>query len=403
VTGSGATPRLAVAVTLAALALGSCAYLARSSVGPPPGNAQAVAASRAPSISAHGRWVAFESAADNLVPNDTNGVSDVFVHDNVSGVTERVSVDANGGQLGAASSDPSISDDGRRVAFTTAAPIDPTDTQGTNDVYVKDRQTGAVARASDGRMNGCDRPVLSSDGMSVAFECYFEYVIPNAGSVKLPLGPLVHHFDTDQTVEGLRASTPYSYVVDYALSSDGGVVISTGTSVQAPEGSVTIADARAGTILQSLPGVTGTYIGPVTMSGDARWFAFAARTNEADTGVLRFARTATPQQSVLTEVGPLVAGLSMSADGAWIGAQVTIDGTPVAARRSTNGTDPWTIVSRIPDDTRIFPAGDAAMSTDGAWFAFTATDPDLVADDTNGVADVFTRSVARNSPVPNPT
>src|SRR6476661_5542479 len=172
---SGSTRRLAVAVTVATFALGSCAYLARSSVGPPPGSEQGLAASRAPSISAHGRWVAFESDATNLVPNDTNGVSDVFVHDNVSGTTERVSVAANGAQLAAPSSDPSISDDGRRVAFTTSAEIAPTDTQGTNDVYVKDRQTGAVTRASDGRMDGCDRPVISGDGTAVAFECSFSF------------------------------------------------------------------------------------------------------------------------------------------------------------------------------------------------------------------------------------
>jgi hypothetical protein len=151
-----------------------------------------------------------------------------------------------------------------------------------------------------------------------------------------------------------------------------------------------------------MPGVTGTYIGAVTMSEDARWFAFAASTDRTTPGVLRVATTATPEQSVVSETGPLVADLSMSADGAWVGAQVTIDGTSVAARRSSDGTGDWTIVSRIPDDTRIFPAADAVMSTDGGWFAFTATDGTLVGGDTNGVADVFTRSVARNSPVPTP-
>jgi len=403
VVGSGSTRRLVVAVTVATFALGSCAYLSRSSVGPPPGNAQGVAASRAPAISAHGRWVAFESDAGNLVPNDTNGVSDVFVHDNVSGTTERVSVAANGAQLGLPSSDPSISDDGSRVAFTTGAAIDPADTQGTNDVYVKDRGTGAVMRASDGRMNGCDRPVLSGDGVSVAFECYLAYAIPGAGSVKLPLGPLVHHLDTHQTVEGPHASTPFAYVVDYALSADGGTVISTWSTVQTPEGTVSIADARTGAILHDVQGVSGTYIGPVAMSADARWFAFAASTTGAAPGVLRVAATATPGQSLLSDSGPLVTDLSMSAEGASVGAQVTIDGTPVAARRAANGTGGWTIVSRVPDDTRRFPTSDAVMSTDGGWFAFTATDPDLVAGDTNGVADVFTRSVARDSPTPSPS
>jgi hypothetical protein len=68
-------------------------------------------------ISGDGRYVAFGSAATNLVPGDTNDIDDVFVHDNVLGETTRVSVDSSGNQANDGSGGASISADGRYVAF----------------------------------------------------------------------------------------------------------------------------------------------------------------------------------------------------------------------------------------------------------------------------------------------
>ena len=79
------------------------------------------AGSQYPSISADGRYVAFESPAPNLVTDDTNAVSDVFVYDCVTGTTTRVSVDSLGVQGNSDSYDPSISGDGRYVAFNSSA------------------------------------------------------------------------------------------------------------------------------------------------------------------------------------------------------------------------------------------------------------------------------------------
>jgi Tol biopolymer transport system component len=74
-----------------------------------------------PSISADGRYVAFSSLASNLVPGDTNGVPDVFVHDRLTGQTTRVSVASDGTQGNDHSGCPSISADGRYVAFESLA------------------------------------------------------------------------------------------------------------------------------------------------------------------------------------------------------------------------------------------------------------------------------------------
>ena len=93
--------------------------------------------------------MAFRSIATNLVPGDTNNALDVFVHDRSTGTTERVSVDSSGNQLSEGGFSPTISGDGRSVAFyTPSSDVVPDDTNGMNDVFVHDRETGLTVRAS---------------------------------------------------------------------------------------------------------------------------------------------------------------------------------------------------------------------------------------------------------------
>jgi hypothetical protein len=127
-----------------------------------------------PRISANGRYVAFHSYASNLVPEDTNGKPDVFVHDLQTGLTTRVSVDSMGGQANNTSSAPSISADGRYIAFESyASNLVPEDT-GTLDIFVRDMQTGSIVRASVSsngtRGNGASiSSSISGDGRYVTF------------------------------------------------------------------------------------------------------------------------------------------------------------------------------------------------------------------------------------------
>ena len=76
-----------------------------------------------PSISADGRYVAFVSSADNLVPGDTNSRADVFVRDRQTETTTRVSLDSTGNEGNGLSNRPNISADGRYVAFSSPLPI----------------------------------------------------------------------------------------------------------------------------------------------------------------------------------------------------------------------------------------------------------------------------------------
>jgi Tol biopolymer transport system component len=128
------------------------------------------------SISADGRSVAFRSFASNLVAGDTNGFLDVFVHDRETGVTTRVSVDSSGAQGNEESEMPSISADGRFVAFhSLGSNLVAGDTNGFFDVFLHDRETGVTSRMSVDSSglqgdNGSYNPSISADGRFVAFE-----------------------------------------------------------------------------------------------------------------------------------------------------------------------------------------------------------------------------------------
>ncbi|MHB8086478.1 MAG: TolB family protein [Dehalococcoidia bacterium] len=131
-----------------------------------------------PSISGDGRYVAFDSFASNLVTGDTNDDLDVFVHDCMTGITNRVSVDSNGNQSNSYSNFPSISDDGRYVAFTSkASNLVTGDTNGLEDVFVHDCITGVTSRVSvdsNGNQSNwwIEEPSISGDGRYVAFDSF---------------------------------------------------------------------------------------------------------------------------------------------------------------------------------------------------------------------------------------
>jgi Tol biopolymer transport system component len=132
-------------------------------------------ASLRPHLSIDGRYVVFESAATNLVAGDTNGVFDVFRHDRVTGTTVRVSVATGGGQASGTSLDAKISDDGNLVAFSSSAfDLVANDANGASDVFLRDLAAGTTTRISLSAIGGdgdlaASEPALSGDGRYVAF------------------------------------------------------------------------------------------------------------------------------------------------------------------------------------------------------------------------------------------
>jgi Tol biopolymer transport system component len=139
------------------------------------------------SSSSNGRYVAFESRATNLVAKDTNARTDIFVHDRTKKNTRRVSVRSNGNQAtGGSSGYPSISADGRYVAFASyATNLVSSDSNGAADIFRHDRKTKKTKRVSI-RSNGAQAtgggssdPSISDDGRYVAFVSYATNLVAN--------------------------------------------------------------------------------------------------------------------------------------------------------------------------------------------------------------------------------
>jgi WD40-like Beta Propeller Repeat len=146
--------------------------------------------SLSPSISGDGRFVAFNSKATNLVAGDTNANGqdgDVFVHDRLTGATTRVSVASDGAQGNGDSNMGGISGDGRFVVFFSGAQLVPQDTNTSYDVYLHDRDTAAtslVSRASDGTAVGGNQPAISADGRFIAFYSFASNLVPGDTNLK---------------------------------------------------------------------------------------------------------------------------------------------------------------------------------------------------------------------------
>jgi Tol biopolymer transport system component len=212
---------------------------------------QGDAQSNGPAISADGRFVAFTSTASNLVPGDTNGVADTFVHDRQTGATERVSVGKNKTQANAASGStlgPSvaISADGRFVAFTsTASNLVSGDTNGTTDVFVRDRQTGATERVSVGKNKtqanaSSSAPSISADGRFIAFASGASNLVPGDTNgatdvfVRDRLAGTTERVSISST--GEQNNDPAAFSTSPDISADGRFVVFASTAVNLVEG-----------------------------------------------------------------------------------------------------------------------------------------------------------------------
>jgi hypothetical protein len=130
-------------------------------------------------FSADGRYVVFESDASNLVAGDSNGANDIFVKDLQSGAIQRVSTDAAGVQGNRLSSyNAQFSADGRYVVFESyASNLVAGDSNGYLDIFVKDLQSGAIQRVSTDAagVQGNSSSLnaqFSADGRYVVFESY---------------------------------------------------------------------------------------------------------------------------------------------------------------------------------------------------------------------------------------
>lgn len=145
-------------------------------------------------VSTDGRFVVFSSDAADLVADDTNGVSDVFLRDRVLGTTVRISVNKdNGGDASGESHTPSINSSGRFIAFASLADdLVEGDDNAYLDVYVYDRITDTMIRASVadtiGEPNGDSKdPFINGDGRYVTFSSSATNLVPEGANTNVDI------------------------------------------------------------------------------------------------------------------------------------------------------------------------------------------------------------------------
>jgi Tol biopolymer transport system component len=381
-----------------------------------------------PSVSADGRYVAFESEATNLVSGDTNDWGDIFVHDRQTGQTTRISVASGGTQGNGGSYDPSISDDGRYVVFeSTANNLVSGDTNGFCDVFVRDRQTGQTIRVSvvsggTQANDGCYDPSISDDGRYVTFESEASNL--GYGDTNNECDIFVHDRQTGQTTRVSVASggtqgNDGSY--DPSISADGRYVVFESIASNLVSGDtngkcdVFVHDRQTGQTTRvsvasgGTQGNDGSY--DPSISTDGRYVAFESEASNLVSGDTNgecdvFVHDRQMGQTIRVSV---VSGGTQGNDGSY-DPSISTDGRYVAFESpasnlvsgDTNGE--WDIFVhdlQIGQTTRVSVASggsqgndwsaDPSTSADGRYVAFESTANNLVIGDTNGERDVFVR------------
>ena len=154
-----------------------------------------------PSTSSNGSYVAFQSDATDLVAGGSNGSMHIFVRDRQTGTTTQVSVDSAGNETLNPSRVPSISGDGMHVAFESDANLDLVagDTNPFSDIFVRDLLAVTTTLVSVDSTGAQDlgpsvSPSVSSDGRYVAFQSEADLVLPDNGLIDI----FVHDRDDDE-------------------------------------------------------------------------------------------------------------------------------------------------------------------------------------------------------------
>ncbi len=320
-----------------------------------PGNG----ASSEPSISTDGRYVAFLSRASNLVPGDTNGAADAFMKDMRTGVVTRIGLQG-WSQITQGVTAPQLTGDGRSVLFSTPATLVPADTTPGDDLYLRSLATGRVELVSHGfgRLYGGE--VEGAHGRVAQASADGRYVAYRSASD----GP----------------GYPYTvWLRDTVLDTSRDLYVRAG---------FTVAD---------------DYVDAVAVSANGRWVAFVTDAvgrpddpTEDDDAWFYDTRTGAFSRSAPTWAVPVTAeasSLALSGNGRVL----------VYAGGAERGTGIWAHDRRTGLTVRLartptygsfshYDPDVAAVSATGRVFAFSASDT-LTSSDTNAVSDVYLRSM----------
>ena len=364
-------------IALAVVAAGSSSPGAttRVSIASAPGNAQANSDSSSASISANGRYVAFASAASNLAPADTNGVTDAFVRDLQTGITTRVSISTAGTEANAESSEPEISGDGSAVVFASrASNLVPGDTNGASDIFVRDLTTGITSRVdltlAGGETNfGSVAPSISSSGRYVAYSSSANNIFP--GDVNA--GADIFVFDRTTSTTQLVSISTAGGLSGFGEENNNPGISGDGRSVAFESGSSTFdaadTNGKRDIYVRDITASTTTRVSRTTAGGLADGNSFNAKVS-ANGNWVAYSSDATN----------LVAGDTNSDRDVFITSTSTLAAELVS--KSTAG-----VIGNSGSDG-------PSVNTDGSYVTYDSAASNLVAGDTNNVTDVFVRNRA---------
>lgn len=385
-----------------------------------------------PAISASGRFVVFESDAPDLVGGDDNGTFDVFVRDRRRTLTERVSVSSTGQEANAESSQAAISGDGRFVAFQSAASnLVGGDTNGTVDVFIRDRRADTTTRVSvsssgrqgDGRSAD---PAVSSNARFVTFASAATTLAPGDTNAELDVylrdrwrGTTSRISVTSSGLQGDGGST------DPAVSDGGRFVVFHSLARNLVEGNgngtrdIFLRDRQRGTTTRINVAPTGADANQRTtdpmISGTGRhvmYGSLATNLVRGDTNGVRDQFLWDRSSGATTRISLTSRG--RQANGTSCDATISSGGRFVAfLSLATNLVEPhtngWrqvflrdlelsvtTLVSVSPSGEQGERASaDPRISADGRFIAFRSAAPNLVPGDDNGETDIFVRGPLR--------
>lgn len=321
-----------------------------------------------PAISADGRFVAFASLASNLVANDTNEMWDIFLTDRQNNATALVSLSSDGVQGNGPSRDPSISSDGRLVAFVSeASNLVSDDANGLPDIFVYDRDTKTTSHVSVSHQGwqadgASQTPALSADGRVVAFASRTDVLseVRTKGHWNIYLHDRIHR-TTGHLSISRRQDAGYGSSLNPAISTDGRIVT-----------------------FQSMAG----YLVPETHGplGMEQIYTYDHRTGVMSEVTGRFR-----SQWVGHSRSPV-----LNADGRF----VAFESGSRFVSEDTNRIWDLYLYDRVTGDLKLISldsegksangrSGEASLSADGRLIAFTSEASNLVPNDNNGISDIF--------------
>ncbi|MBG0788411.1 MAG: PD40 domain-containing protein [Anaerolineaceae bacterium] len=323
-------------------------------------------------ISGDGRFIVFDSDANNLVVGDTNDATDIFVHDRQTGMTIIVSVSSEGTQGIGNSVHPAISENGRFVAFSSEANnLVTNDTNADMDVFVHDlvtRETEKVSIASDGTQGvwGSGSPALSGDGQFIVFQSINKYLVVD---------------DTNETQDIFIHDRSSSETMLASISSDGS---------QANFISMSPAISANGRYVAFESGADNL----TTSDTNEKWDIFIHDMLTGDTSLISVASDETQANQDSRKA-------TLSSDGRYIA--FTSDADNLVEEDLNNFTDVFihdiqygftSLVSISFDGTQANNYNySPAISANGRYLAFYSYAFNLVPVDTNGTADIFVKSL----------